>query len=107
MALGTVSQLKSQVDTRMRIEITFKQDVDAGTQQRLVSEAGLHSPVLTGQGRYAAWVHTDQAESEIARVMRAVGFEAVEDLRIQAPTLEDVYIRLGGGDPLASVDAAC
>ncbi|MEW6523028.1 MAG: ABC transporter ATP-binding protein [Bacillota bacterium] len=106
LAMGTVSELKAQVDTRMRLEITFRQGVDEDTQRRLVDASGLPLPVTTGRGRYAVWIQAASAETEIARVMTKIGFGAVEDLRVQAPTLEDVYIRLGGGDQLVSVDAA-
>ncbi|HAI21740.1 MAG TPA: ABC transporter ATP-binding protein, partial [Clostridiales bacterium UBA8153] len=94
LAMGTASELKAQVDTRMRLEITFRQGVDEETQRRLVDASGLPAPVATGRGRYAVWVDAGLADQEIGRVISRIGFGAVEDLRVQAPTLEDVYIRL-------------
>ena len=106
LAMGTASELKAQVDARMRLQITFKQDVDEDTQRRLIDGSGLPASVSTGWGRYTTWVDPGTIDTEIGRVTSRIGFGVVEDLRVQAPTLEDVYFRLGGGDKLVAVDAA-
>lgn len=102
-AMGSVGELKSRVDQAVRLELLFKAEVDQPEQ------LGLLERYLAGQvnhvsgNRWLALVDRGEAAMEINSVLAAVGLEKLDDFRIQLPTLEDVYIQLGGGEQLARI----
>lgn len=46
--------------------------------------------------------HRDGARASIDRVLARIGLERLDDFRILTPSLEDVYLQLGGGAKLGS-----
>lgn len=99
-ALGSVGELKGQVDQLVRLELLFKNEIAQELQSQLLGKAALPVRELAGN-RWLALVPKEQATEDIHRVLTAVGLERLDDFRILMPTLEDVYLQLGGGEQLA------
>lgn len=93
MALGTPGELKGQVDQRVRLELLFKQEPN-GYAEALRRFGEVRA--LTKQ-RLTLLCHPDDARTAIDRVLGDVGLERLDDFRILTPSLEDVYLELGGG----------
>ncbi len=96
MALGTPGELKGRIDSRVRLELLFK------------GEPNGHMPLLERLGevhaltRQHATILCDRAATRqaIDQVLAEIGLEALDDFRILTPSLEDVYLALGGGAKL-------
>lgn len=96
LALGTPGELKGRIDQRIRLELLFKGDGAA------------HAPLLTGLGELRAptrqhltlLCQPDSAQSVIDQVLSKIGLAQLDDFRIQTPSLEDVYLAIGGGAKL-------
>ncbi len=93
MALGTPGDLKGQVDQRVRLELQFKADPNGFTQ--LLEELG-DVRSLTRQ-HWSVLCHREGARGAIDRVLAQIGLDSLDDFRILTPSLEDVYLQLGGG----------
>lgn len=101
MALGTVGELKSRVDQRIRLELLFKPGTAAQRQQALLS--GLTAEVTPiGANQWQAFVPRDQLAQGVGRVLAEVDMDVLDDFRLISPSLEDVYIQLGGGERLVA-----
>ena len=98
VAMGTVSELKSRIDTKARVLLTFKDHVDAQQQAQIIKQVDRAAMVSLGHGRYVVLSEERTMQDDIQCIMQCIGMDALEDLRIQAPTLEDVYLQLGGGE---------
>jgi ABC-2 type transport system ATP-binding protein len=81
MALGTPGELKARVDRRVRLELLVQ------PAARAEAEA-----MLPGQ--------------RLDTVLGTLGLEQLDDFRILTPSLEDVYLQLGGGERLTAEAAA-
>jgi len=46
-------------------------------------------------------VPRERVEEAVRRVLACPGLDALDDFRILTPSLEDVYLQLGGDQPLA------
>lgn len=108
MAIGRVGDLKAQVDDRLRVEIRLKTGRDAATElvgQRLqqMFDGDLLNPA---PGYYVCMASSLGAEQAMRLVLHDIGFERLEDFRVVQPTLEDVYLKLGGGEELVKADAS-
>lgn len=96
LAIGTPGELKSRVDQRVRLELMLKVEYDS------------YSSILnTFEGARALtplhWlIHCQRASMRetIDRILTQVGLECLDDFRILTPSLEDVYLQLGGGKKL-------
>lgn len=96
IALGTPGELKSHIDSRVRLELLFK------------AERSDHGAILTQLGEARAlsrqhWMvlcHREQTRDAIDRVLAQIGLDSLDDFRILTPSLEDVYLQLGGGERL-------
>ncbi len=96
LALGTPGDLKARVDQRVRLELLLK------------SEANGHTAFLESLGEARAltqqhWTilcHRDELHGTIDKILETIGLNSLDDFRILTPSLEDVYLQLGGGTKL-------
>jgi ABC-2 type transport system ATP-binding protein len=94
VAAGSPAQLKANLDHRTRIELVVA-DTAALDPRAIASEVGGEWRV---RGRHiSAWVPADLAVRSLEKVMASAGPDGFEDVRLITPTLEDVYLELGGG----------
>lgn len=90
---GTPAELKSKLAHRTRLELVLA----GGTKVRaddIASELGGETRVR-GR-RVTAWVPADYALRSLEKVTGSFGAECFEDVHLVTPTLEDVYLDLGG-----------
>lgn len=96
MALGTPGELKARIDQRVRLELLFK--AEANGAAALLQELGEATP-LTRQ-HWTVLCHREGARGAIDRVLAQIGLDRLDDFRILTPSLEDVYLQMGGGSRL-------
>jgi ABC-2 type transport system ATP-binding protein len=101
VALGTVGELKSRVDQRVRLEFRLR-DGQAEPAQLLAGIDAAAEVRAMGRGLWMTLVERSAVQRVLDSLTDGQGFESLDDLRIILPTLEDVYLQLGGGDRLAS-----
>lgn len=97
LAIGTPGELKTRVDQRVRLELLLKAEYCAsyGTFLQTLGEAH----VLTQQHWALLCSRADLRET-IDQIVSQIGLERLDDFRILTPSLEDVYLQLGGGKRL-------
>jgi ABC-2 type transport system ATP-binding protein len=93
VAEGTPGELKAGLAHRTRLEIVLS--------EASASLAGAVADGLTGEtrvrGRHVSvWVPADEAISTLEKLVASQGADTFEDLRLITPTLEDVYLEVGG-----------
>ncbi len=92
-AAGTPAELKSDLAHRTRIEVVVAEGSDADVAQ----VGSLLGPAVKIEGRRASgWTPADDAIRILEKVMASYGPEALEDVRLVTPTLEDVYLEVSG-----------
>jgi ABC-type multidrug transport system ATPase subunit len=96
LAIGTPGTLKMRVDQRVRLELLLKSE-ETSYDQLLNSLGETHA--LTKQHRVILCPRTTVREA-IDRVLGQIGLDQLDDFRILTPSLEDVYLQLGGGSSL-------
>ncbi|MDQ7794552.1 MAG: ABC transporter ATP-binding protein [bacterium] len=96
-ALGTVGELKARVDRRVRLELRL----NAEEAEARLAEFTCAEVRPLGRGHWLLLVERNSARDAIDRVMGDLGLASLDDFRILTPTLEDVYLQLGGGERLA------
>ena len=96
VALGTPGELKSQVEQRVRLELLFKSKPD---HHRALLERLGECRALSQQ-HMTVLCHRDTVRSAIDQVLAQIGLEQLDDFRILTPSLEDVYLELGGDKTL-------
>lgn len=96
IALGSPAELKRQVDDRVRLELAFKHDaaVDA------MVLASLGEVRKSGDRRWMLLVPRANAGTVVSAAMNRVDLASLDDFRIVTASLEDVYLQLGGVQPL-------
>ncbi len=93
LALGTPGELKIKIDQRVRLELLLKEAVP--DYDELLSSLGeLH--MLTRQQRVVL-CQRNTVRDAIEQVLGDIGLDQLDDFRILTPSLEDVYLQLGGG----------
>ena len=93
VAAGTPAELKSNLAHRTRIELVVVETAIASARS-LAAEIGGDTRV---RGRHvSAWVPADLAVRTLEKVMAVAPADTFEDVRLITPTLEDVYLELGG-----------
>ncbi|MDQ3957780.1 MAG: ABC transporter ATP-binding protein [Actinomycetota bacterium] len=93
VAAGTPAELKARLSHRTRLEVVVAEGatVDPATLAgHVVGETRVHGRHLS------AWVPADDALPALEKVIAAAGLESLEDVRLVTPTLEDVYLEVGG-----------
>jgi ABC-2 type transport system ATP-binding protein len=96
MALGPTDELRRRVDQRVRVEVTLS-DAGGADVGELLAGAG---EVLTSGERTRVLVPVDRVREVIDKVVERLGPHGLSDLRVQGPSLEDVYLQLGGQERL-------
>jgi ABC-2 type transport system ATP-binding protein len=93
VAEGTPAQLKANLAHRTRLEIALAEE-SALDPRAVADEIGGETRV---RGRHvSAWVPADLAVRILEKVMTGAPEGALEDVRLITPTLEDVYLEVGG-----------
>lgn len=96
LALGTLGALKARIDQRVRLELLLKAQCPPCGE--LLAQLGeVHA---LSQQHWTLLCHRDMARSAIDQVLAQIGLDQIEDFRILTPSLEDVYLQLGGGTKL-------
>ncbi len=91
-ALGTPAELKRDLARRTRIEVTVSEN--AIVEPRVV--ANVLPEARVRDRRVSAWVPAEDAVGMLEKVIAAAGRDALEDMRLITPTLEDVYLEVAG-----------
>lgn len=93
VASGTPAELKSGLAHRTRLDLVVSEKA-ALDPAALADDIGGETIV---RGRHVrAWVPADEAVGRLEKALAAAGPEALEDIRLVTPTLEDVYLEIGG-----------
>ena len=106
MALGDVGGLKARVDQRMRLELLLYRNGESTnniTLQFLETITG-GEVLQQGSNHYIVLVERHRLEEVIGLVISTVGMDNLNDFRILTPSLEDVYMQLGGGKDLVTAN---
>lgn len=99
-AIGTVGALKSRIDQRVRIEVRLQAETDRHLHPALLEPPqGIEAKWLSGR-EVILLAPCDSIQQVVDWVMSALGITYLEDVKIVTPTLEDVYLRLGGVEKL-------
>ncbi len=96
MALGATEELRRQVDQRVRLELAV--EGPAGSELAGLPEAV--EVVHRGDGRVVLLVERATVRGLLDILVDRLGSAGLADLRVQGPSLEDVYLRLGGDQRL-------
>jgi ABC-2 type transport system ATP-binding protein len=92
-AIGTPGELKARVDQRVKLELLLKAEYCSyGSILQTLGEARS----LTQQHWTVLCPRTD-LQNVMDQIVSQVGLERMDDFRILTPSLEDVYLQLGGG----------
>lgn len=90
---GSPAELKANLAHRTRLEMVVTENGPITASELAVSLPG----ETRIRGRHiSAWVAADDAIRSLEKVMGAAGPGGLEDVRLITPTLEDVYLELGG-----------
>jgi ABC-type multidrug transport system ATPase subunit len=93
VASGTPAQLKARLAHRTRLELVVADD--PGVDPRALADDISGDSRVRGR-RVSAWVPADEAIRTLEKVVSWAGPEALEDVRLLTPTLEDVYLEMTG-----------
>ncbi len=96
LAIGTPGELKIRIDQRVRLELLLKETTS--DYDGLLSSLGELHPVT--QQQRVVLCHRERVRSAIDQVLGQIGLDRLDDFRILTPSLEDVYLQLGGGTKL-------
>jgi ABC-2 type transport system ATP-binding protein len=93
VASGTPAVLKSKLAHRTRLDFLVAEGSTVDPEV-LAADVSVEARV---RGRHvSAWVPADDAVRSLEKLMAAAGPEALEDVHLVTPTLEDVYLDVGG-----------
>ena len=96
LAIGSIGELKARVDPRIRLELLLKAEyVSVAAYRDLFAFLG-EVRNLTPQ-HVVILCRRESMDSAIDLILYQIGIDKLDDLRIQTPSLEDVYLQLGGG----------
>jgi ABC-2 type transport system ATP-binding protein len=92
IACDTPGRLKSAVDDGVRVELVWRHDppLDDPTVALLAARASIDGR------RWSARLVRDEARDVLDRLTRGLIFDALDDFTVTTPSLEDVYLSLGG-----------
>jgi ABC-2 type transport system ATP-binding protein len=92
VAAGSPGELKARLAHRTRIEVVTAKD---GPVDPMVIANDLAEGAIVRGRHISAWVPRDEAIRRLEKLMSAVDMEALEDVRLVTPTLEDVLLESG------------
>jgi ABC-2 type transport system ATP-binding protein len=92
IACDTPGRLKASVDDSVRVELVWRHGppMDDSTVELLARNS-----TVDGR-RWSARLDRGQTREVIDRLTRGPLFDALDDFTVATPTLEDVYLGLGG-----------
>jgi ABC-type multidrug transport system ATPase subunit len=93
VASGTPAELKAKLAHRTRLDIVVAEGSSVSAEVLAADIAG--ETIVRGR-HVSAWVPADEAVRSLEKVMGAAGAEGLEDVHLITPTLEDVYLEIGG-----------
>ncbi|MGH2756137.1 MAG: ATP-binding cassette domain-containing protein [Actinomycetota bacterium] len=93
VASGRPAELKAKLAHRTRLDIVV---AEGSTVDPDVLAADITGETRVRGRHISAWVPADEAVASLEKVMAAAGAEALEDVHLITPTLEDVYLDIGG-----------
>ncbi|GCF09827.1 ABC transporter ATP-binding protein [Dictyobacter arantiisoli] len=101
LAIGGIGELKERVDQRIRLELLLKAEyVSVPAYRDLFALLGeVHNLTLQ---HVIILCRRDSTRSAIDLILLQIGIDKLDDFRIQTPSLEDVYLQLGGGGSFGS-----
>ena len=99
LALGSVGDLKARIDQRIRLELLLKTVPQRTSYQNIFESLG-ETRALTEQ-HWIILCPRARMQSTINQIVEQIGMENLNDFRILTPSLEDVYLQLGGETKLA------
>jgi ABC-2 type transport system ATP-binding protein len=84
--------LKASVDDSVRVDLVWRHDppMDDSTVDLLARQS-----TVDGR-RWSARLNRDQTRDVINQLTRGPVYDALDDFTVATPTLEDVYLALGG-----------
>lgn len=98
LALGHVAALKARIDQRIRLELFLKVESLNLSQrngyQNILKHLG-ETRTLT-ERHWVILCPRDNIRNTISYIFQYIGMENMDDFRILPPSLEDVYLQLGG-----------
>jgi ABC-2 type transport system ATP-binding protein len=90
VACGTPGQIKTTIDRRVRLELTFRE----GADYKIASLKMVSDPVRETAGRFVLSVPRTEVRGAIDQVLALVSLDDLDDFRVLTPTLEDVYLQV-------------
>lgn len=109
IACGTPGEIKSKVDGRVRVELTFRQPPDgrapsgwAPGHGLLAHLQALGTVVQSAPNQVVLAAPRPEARHLIDEVLQVVSLDELDDFRVLTPTLEDVYLQVAARDRRAS-----
>jgi len=99
-ALGTVGSLKARIDQRVRVDVRLKSGSEGYADLAFLRDLGDVEARFLSDREVLLLVPRPQVQQVTDKVISAVDMSYLDDLRIITPTLEDVYLQLGGGERL-------
>jgi ABC-2 type transport system ATP-binding protein len=94
LALGSVGDLKARIDQRIRLELLLKTEQEGTSYQNILKSLG-ETRALTEQ-HWVILCPRARTQNTINQIFEHIGMENLDDFRILTPSLEDVYLQLGG-----------
>jgi len=98
LALGGVGELEARIDQRVRLELLLKSELlgqAQGTEYQSILQSLGEVRALTEQ-HLVILCHRGTTQSAINQIFERIGMGNLDDFRILTPSLEDVYLQLGG-----------
>jgi ABC-2 type transport system ATP-binding protein len=92
IACDTPGGLKALVDGDVRLDLVWRDEAPVG----LPMIAELAGRAVTAGRRWTVRADPDQARDLVAQVTAGPAFAALDDFSLSTPSLEDVYLLLGG-----------
>jgi ABC-2 type transport system ATP-binding protein len=89
---GAPGELKARLAHRTRIEVVTAKD--GPIDPNVIAEDLAEGAIVRGR-HISAWVPRDEAIRRLEKFMSAVDMDALEDVRLVTPTLEDVFLEDG------------
>jgi ABC-type multidrug transport system ATPase subunit len=94
LALGGVGDLKIRIDQRIRLELLLRAEFQPTSTYHILKSLG-DARALTEQ-HWVILCPRVMVQNTINQIFERIGMENLDDFRILTPTLEDVYLQLGG-----------